>query len=287
MLPGDCCLQQLAGSSLSLTAFCAALGSQIVRNGVALGSPTCEDLCVHLLAGFRPGRTRAIRLALGVAALVVLGLPLLAAGAVHAARRPDTHRRLPAQKTSVCRIPRLTGLVLSVARERAAKAGCSIRLAGAHVEAPGVQTIRRQAPHGGRHGRFVTVWVNPVCSGSALEGSGISEPLITAGPTELISGLYIVGGPHRLWSEPRCAPRPGEPGAGTITVRDPANGAIVASQTMTRGHLATIPLAPGTYTIQGTFGDATINGQQGESFPQTVEIPPGKTVRQDVFLNVP
>jgi len=207
---------------------------------------------------------------------LALGLPPLGAGAVRASRHLD-----------VCRIPRLTRLVLSVARDRAAKAGCAVRLAGAHVEAPGVQTIRRQAPRGGRHGRFVTVWVNPVCSGSALEGPGISEPLITAGPTELISGLYIVGGPLRLWSEPRCTPRPGEPGAGTVTVRDPANGAIVASQTVTRRHLATIPLAPGTYSIQGTFGDATINEHPGESFPTTIQILPGQTVRQDVFLNVP
>jgi hypothetical protein len=170
--------------------------------------------------------------------------------------------------------------VLSLARERSAKAGCRIRLAGAHVQVPSLQTIRRR-------GRVVTVWVNPVCSGSAAAGPGISEPLITAGPTELISGLYIVGGPLRLWSEPRCTPRPGESGAGTVTVRDPANGSIVASQTVTRGHLATIPLAPGTYTIQGTFGNATINGQPGEPFPTTVEIQAGKTVRQDVFLNVP
>jgi hypothetical protein len=187
----------------------------------------------------------------------------------------------------VCRVPRLTGLVLSVARERSAKAGCRIRLAGAHVQVPAVQTIRRQAPRGGQHGRVVTVWVNPVCSGSAAAGPGISEPLLTSGTTELISGLYIVGGPLRRWSEPRCMPRSGEPWAGTVTVRDPANGSIVTSQTVTRGHLAKIPLAPGTYTIQGTFGNATINGRPGESFPTTVEIQAGKTVRQDVFLNVP
>lgn len=187
----------------------------------------------------------------------------------------------------MCRVPRLTGLVLSVARERSAKAGCQIRLAGARVRAPGVQTIRRQNPREGRHGRVVTVWVNPVCTGSAAAGPGISEPLLTTGPTELISGLYIVGGPLRLWSESRCTGRPGKPAAGIVTVRDPAGGSIVASQTVTLGHLATIPLAPGTYTIQGTFGNATINGQPGESFPTTVEVQAGKTVRQDVFLNVP
>lgn len=235
---------------------------------------------MHLLAGRLPGRTRAGGLALGIAVLAVLGLSPLAAGAVY-------DQRVPAHKASVCRVPRLTGLVLSVARERSAKAGCRIRLAGAHVQLSGVQTIRRQTPRGGRHGQVVTVWVNPVCSGSAAAGPGISEPLVTTGPTELISGLYIVGGPLRLWSEPHCMPRPGEPGAGTVTVRDPANGSIVAAQTITRGHLATIALAPGTYTIQGTFANATINSQPGESFPTTVEIPAGKTIRQDVFLNVP
>jgi hypothetical protein len=56
---------------------------------------------------------------------------------------------------------------------------------------------------------------------------------------------------------------------------------------VTSGHLATIPLAPGTYSIQGKFGDATINEHPGESFPTTIQILPGRTVRQDVFLNVP
>jgi hypothetical protein len=218
--------------------------------------------------------------------LAALGPASLMPGAARAARQVGAHQRVPTNKASTCRVPRLTGLVLSVARERTAKAGCRIRLAGTHVQAPGVQTIRRQTPRDGRHGRVVTVWVNPVCSGSAAAGPGISEPLLTTGPTELISGLYIVGGPLRLWSEPRCMPRPGESGAGTVTVRDLANGSIVASQTVTRGRLATIPLTPGTYTIQGTFANATINSQPGESFPTTVEIRAGKTIRQDVFLNV-
>ena len=161
-----------------------------------------------------------------------------------------------------------------------------MRLAGAHVQAPGVQTIRSQSPRGGQHGRVVTVWVNPACANSALPGPPEGEPLLTAGPTELISGLYLDGGPLRLWSEPRCTFHPGVPGAGTITVRDPDSGSVVATQTVTSGHLATIPLAPGTYTVEGTFGDAIINGQPGRSFPKTVQIPAGKTVRQDVVLNV-
>jgi hypothetical protein len=56
---------------------------------------------------------------------------------------------------------------------------------------------------------------------------------------------------------------------------------------VTSGHLATIPLPPGTYSIQGTFAGATINEHPGESFPMTVQILPGQTVRQDAFLPVP
>ncbi len=233
-------------------------------------------------------RARALSVALGAALVVALATPPPPAGAIAAAGHGGAYRNATdARAASVCRVPRLTGLVLSRARERAARAGCSIRLAGAPVRQPQVQTIRSQAPRRGGHARAVTVWVNPLCGGSALEGPGLSEPLLTAGPTELISGLYVVGGPLRLWSEPRCRPRPGTSSPGTVTVRDPADGSIVATQTVARGQLASIPLAPGTYTIQGTFGEATINGRAAESFPRTVEIPPGKTVRQDVFLNVP
>jgi hypothetical protein len=239
------------------------------------------------LVRLRPGRTRAVGLVLGLVVLAALGLAPLVAGAAWAARQVGAHQRVPTNKASACRVPRLTGLVLSAARERSAQAGCRIRLEGARVQAPGVQTIRRQTPRSGRHGRVVTVWVNPVCRGSAAAGPGIGEPLLTTGPTELITGLYIVGGPLRSWSEPRCKLRPGEPGAGTVTVRDSASGSIVASQTVTGGHLATIHLTPGTYTIQGTFANATINSQPGRSLPTTVEIQAGKTVRQDVFLNVP
>lgn len=251
---------------------------------------TCEDSSVRVLADLadlRGGRRRALGLILGGVAVVVLALPLLAAGAVQRSPQLDARRSARAHDTSVCRVPRLTGLVLSLARARAARAGCRIRLEGARVSTPQVQTIRTQTPAAGRHGRVLTLWVNPLCNGEGAEGPGIREPRVAAGPTELISGLYVVGGPLRQWSEPRCTPRPGKPGAGTITVRDPVDGAIVASQTVTSGQLATIPLTPGTYTIQGTFGDATANEQPAQSFPTTIDIEAGKTVRQDVFLDVP
>jgi hypothetical protein len=79
----------------------------------------------------------------------------------------------------------------------------------------------------------------------------------------------------------------GTPGAGTITVTNPATGAIGATQTVTNGQLAKIPLPPGRYTISGTFANAFRNGQHMQSFPQTVAIPPGKKVRQDVSVSIP
>src|SRR4029077_8717898 len=110
-----------------------------------------------------------------------------------------------------------------------------------------------QTPRQGRHTRVVTLWVNPLCPGSAEWGSPRGEPFISTGPSELVSGLYLDGGPERFRSAPSCDSLSGEPGAGTITVTNPITGATVASQVVKRGHLATIPLAPGTYTIQGTF----------------------------------
>jgi hypothetical protein len=70
-------------------------------------------------------------------------------------------------------------------------------------------------------------------------------------------------------------------------VTNPATAAIVASKTVADGQLARIPLPAGTYTILGTFADATSNGQPMHSIARTVTVPAGKTVRQDVFANIP
>ncbi len=189
-----------------------------------------------------------------------------------------------AKRRVVCRVPSLKGMVVREARERAAKAGCSVRMLGAHVELPEIQTIRAQSPRAGKHGRSVTLWVNRLCP----EHEEPREPRLTPGPTELVSGLFLSGGPApRPRSGPVCKPYVRTSGAGTITVREPGTGSIVAAETVAKEHLATIPLAPGRYTIEGTFDDATIDGHLGQSFPATVQIPPGETVRQDVWLSIP
>jgi hypothetical protein len=73
----------------------------------------------------------------------------------------------------------------------------------------------------------------------------------------------------------------------TITVTDPASGAIVGSATVVNGKLAKISLPPGTYTITGTFADASSNNQHMQSLPQTVTIVSGQTVRQDMSVSIP
>jgi hypothetical protein len=62
---------------------------------------------------------------------------------------------------------------------------------------------------------------------------------------------------------------------------------VVATESVEQGELAHLTLAPGTYAVQGVFGEATINGNHGESQPLTVKIPAGDTVRADVVLPIP
>jgi hypothetical protein len=211
--------------------------------------------------------------------LATVATGLATAGSAGAVQHSNTHAS-PRAGAARCRALHLTGLVIGVALERAGHAGCRLRLAGSPVQQPTIQTIRRQSSHTGRRGPIVTVWVNPLCSGSADWGAPRGEPLHAPGPTELISGLYLDGGPHRFRSAPRCASLSGDPLAGTIAVTDATSGAIVATETVVEGQLARIQLPAGTYTITGTFANASSNNHM-QSLPQTVTILSGQTVRQD------
>jgi hypothetical protein len=186
-------------------------------------------------------------------------------------------------------------LSLSTARHRAARAGCKLQArevgSGQTVEQlpysrHAAQAVVRQIPRAGRAGgseRTVTVWLKPLCHQSADPGPPAGEPFMKRGPTELVSGLFLDGGPLR--SSPRC--RSGTPSPGTITVTSPTTGAVIASDSVAGGQLATIPLAPGTYAIQGTFGNAFANGEAMRTPLQQVMIVAGYTVRQDVVVNIP
>jgi hypothetical protein len=109
-----------------------------------------------------------------------------------------------ASSLTSCRAPRMTGLTVSVARDRARVAGCRVRLTGAKVRMPTIQTIRSQSVPPGRAAKVVTASVNPLCPSSADIGPPPGEPIVKPGPTELITGLFIEGGPPVERSAPVC-----------------------------------------------------------------------------------
>lgn len=182
-------------------------------------------------------------------------------------------------RTKRCVVPPLAGLTVQRAKRAAHRAGCHVRLAGAALIKPTIQTVGNEHPRAGARGRIVTLWVNPFCVGSAALGPPEGEPFLQPGPSKLISGIYLDGGPLVESSAPQC-PRVGKPSAGTITVSDMA-GTVVASQTVaSEDQFAEIPLAPGGYVVVGVSGDL-------HSTPIDVSIPANETVRQDVALNIP
>ena len=221
--------------------------------------------------GLAPRLTRAV---LGAAVLVC---------ATSAASASATGSARPAR---ICRVPRLTGLTLSVARERAVHAGCVLRVKGARLEQANIQTVARQSPARGRRSRHVAVWLNPFCFREALYGPELDEPLLEPGPAELVSGFFLIGGPpDRRFSDPGCKLREPPPEAGTVEVMN-ASGEILATATSTSGHFVEIPLPAGSYTITGTFLGASEDGVH-PTRSESLAIPQGETVRQDFFLNVP
>jgi len=214
-----------------------------------------------------------------IAAVAVCAVGAQAAPAMAVARGAASHHH-------GCRVPRLTDLTLTAARERGARAGCTLTVKGAALRTASIQTVSGQSPAPGRRASRVTLWINPLCSGSAAIGPGIDEPLLTPGPTELLSGFYLDGGPLEFFSLPGCRRPEPKSGPGTVQVLNPTTGSLVASGTSTEGHLVTIPLPPGSYTIVGTFGAATVN-EHPATQTLSVQVTPGFTVRQDFILQVP
>ena len=106
-----------------------------------------------------------------------------------------------------------------------------------------------------------------------------NEPVYRTGPTELVSGLYIQGG---AIPPPPCKPKPRGPYAGTITVTDASSGNVVVTKSVRNGHLAHIPLPPGSYKVSGR-----IKGGGSASQSPTVTIKQGYKTRQDLFEDVP
>ncbi|HTW41326.1 MAG TPA: hypothetical protein VMD79_03320 [Solirubrobacteraceae bacterium] len=198
---------------------------------------------------------------------------------------------LAARRYSTCQVPPLIGHSLGEAVRRAARAHCAIRIRDATTGAPidvltepqaAARLVSRQQPQAGREAELVTAWVRPLCDESADPGPGIDEPRITPGPTTLVSGLFLDGGPLRRVG--RCTR--GTPSPGTIQVLDPSTGQQVASSTVAAGKLARIRLAPGAYEVEGTFANAFRNGQPITTLPRRVTLRAGTVVREDVIASI-
>jgi hypothetical protein len=121
------------------------------------------------------------------------------------------------------------------------------------------------------------------CRRSAAPGPPHGEPFIRRGPTSLVSGLFLDGGPLRRHSS--C--RSGTPSPGTIEVLDPTNAHLIVLQHVPTGKLANIRLAPGRYLVRGTFANATSNGKAIQTLPVGVLIRAYQIVRRDVVANIP
>jgi hypothetical protein len=186
-----------------------------------------------------------------------------------------------ASAKSSCHAPRLIGLTVSAARSKAKTAGCELRLTGASVQMPKIQTIRKQSARPGQVTRLLTAVVNPLCPGSVALGPPPGEPLLTPGPTELDTGLFIVGGALIYRSAPVCRDLVGKSSAGAITVTNFAGTSIANNVALTAGQLLKITLGAGQYTITGVFAGGSKAG------PITVTVPGEEVVRQDLVLDVP
>jgi len=219
---------------------------------------------------------------------VAIALSACAAGAVvtrHAA--PGSTPRAATAAANCRPAPALRGLTLAAARLKAARAGCRLSVSNPGSQDDALRVVASQAARRGPRGSTIDLRLGPLCMTLRSPGPPPHEPLIKSGPTELVSGLFLAGGPVSLYSAARCWSFVGTPSAGTITLTDRATGARVAKQTVAEGQLAQFRLAPGSYTITGTFADAVAGGVPLTTPAQTVDIPQGDTVRQDVVASIP
>lgn len=213
--------------------------------------------------------------------LVALIVAALACGA-----STGTPGSAAASSGRACHAPLLEGLTFKLARAIAGRAGCRIRVTGNPLALARIQTVARQSPAAGGVTSTVTVWLDRACRKGGSAVPEIREPALARGPTKLVSGFYVEGGPPpHYFSAPKCPRHPEPPpAAGTVEVLD-ASGALVATQTSVARQFVEIPLPAGSYTIRGTFLSATVGGTHPIK-TESVLIPAGRTVRQDFLLSV-
>jgi hypothetical protein len=127
----------------------------------------------------------------------------------------------------------------------------------------------------------VSLSVNPLCPGPAGLGPPPGEPIEKPGATELITGLFLEGGPLVNRSAPVCKDLVGKSTSGTITVVNSVGTVLANNMALTAGQLLYVNVQPGVYTVSGKLSGDTALG------PITVNVPSGEIVRQDLVLQAP
>lgn len=209
-----------------------------------------------------------------------LALAAVAGGAVPASTGAD-------QGHKGCIAPDVVGVSLAMARNALSSSGCEvqIRQLPPHGEfltpssPDGRQIVAFQSPRAGGRTGGVTVSLKPLCARPSQPGPDTLGPTSSKGPTELVAGLFLAGGP--VVTSPRC-PR-GTPSGGVLTVTS-ADGQPVARRAVRAGRFGVFPLKPGSYVLAGT-----VSGPPGgrRTAPQPVTIAAHRTTRLNVVADVP
>jgi hypothetical protein len=183
-----------------------------------------------------------------------------------------------------CIVPDVVGVSLSAARQALQSSGCSViphQLPphGQFVTPPSPdarQLVASQSPRPGSHTGQVTISLKPLCAQPDAPGPDTVGPTTSRGPSELVSGVFLQGGPVR--TAPGC--RHGTPSAGTLTVTSAA-GQIVAHRVVREGRFGVFPLKPGQYTLL-----ATLPGGAPPVAPRPVTILAHKTTRLNLVAKL-
>jgi hypothetical protein len=179
---------------------------------------------------------------------------------------------------SSCIAPDVVGVQLAMARHALEASGCTVQARqlpahGQFVTPAGPeaqQLVAAQSPRPGSRTGQVTISLKPLCAQPAEPGPDVRGPISSRGPSELVAGLFLQGGPVRTAAH--C--RHGTSVAGTLTVSAP-DGRLVAHRTVRAGRFAVFPLKPGRYTLLGSV--AVPGGPVPQ--PEQVTIARSRTTR--------
>lgn len=205
---------------------------------------------------------------------VPLALAAVASGAAPASTGADPGRR-------ACVAPDVVDVSLARAREVLLASGCAATTrqlpAGGELFTPpspdGRQLVGAQSPGAGARTGSVTLSLRPLCSQPSAPGPDTHGASVAKGPTELVSGVFLEGGPLRISA--RC--RHGRPSPGVLTVMR-TDGTTISTRSVRAGRYGVFPLKPGSYLISGALA--------GKGSPPATALPVTVVAHSTTHLDV-